>query len=76
MPFGQQQLCTFQSTTPRYKATNCQHSLRKDAMALSRGAYSAGARSALMRMRTQCMPGRLCIFGAPWRSRLASTKKN
>ena len=24
-------------------------------MALSRGAYSAGARSVLMRMRTQCM---------------------
>ena len=55
MPFGQQNLCTFQSKTPRYKATNCQHSLRKDAIDLSRGAYSAGARSALMRMRKQCI---------------------
>ena len=55
MPFGQQNLCTFQSKTPRHKATNCQHSLRKDAIALSRGAYSAGTRFELMRMRAQCM---------------------
>ena len=48
-------LCAFwptessMSKTSRYKATSGQHSLRKD---VSRGAYSAGARSALMRMRT------------------------
>ena len=53
--YGQQNLCTVQSKTARYKATNGQHSLRKDAIALSRGAYSAGAWSALMRMRTYVM---------------------
>ena len=55
-------LCTFQSKTPRYKAISGQHSLRKDAIALSRGAYSAGALSALM-------PHAYVMY-APWCSRL------
>ena len=54
-----------------YKATN---GLRKDAIALSRGAYSAGARSALMRMRTYVRNVR--VLGAPWRSQQRNKYKN
>ena len=53
-------------------------------MALSRGAYSAGARSVLMRMRTQCMYVRIAYVrtyvlaflvrpGAPQRRKICGT---
>ena len=58
-----------------YKATSGQHSFRKDAIALSRGALlSMGAVCA--NAHAYIMYARISVVGAPWRSRLALTKKN
>ena len=55
--FGQQNLCTFQSKTPRHKATNCQHSSKRrhclvTRRLLSRGAVCANAHACAMYVRT------------------------
>ena len=74
MPFGEQNLCTFQSKTPGIKLQAANTLFEKTPLPCHE-AYSAGARSALMLMRTSCIhifaflarPGAL---GSP------STKKN